>query len=187
MSNARSTTGVNRRIVVSCFLLFIGLVVLRKDTLIVTSYININLFGSNKSRGGGNVANTDHKFINVAKGKLATQSSVFKSYGANLAVDGDIRTFSHTNDDSAWIHIDLQKSYYVHSINVLNRWCRDQKDHPGCLCRLSNAKLLLLDKDGVIVETRDFEDTCGVGTIVEEFDDGCLFEDAVREVIFISP
>ena len=137
---------------------------------------------SNLSRGDDNIANTDHEFINVAKGKFATQSSVLQSYGADLAVDGDIRTYSHTKYGSAWIQIDLQKSYHVHSINVLNRWCENHKDRPGCLCRLSNAKLSLLDKDGVIVETREFENTCGVDTIVEEFDDGCLFEIVVSGV-----
>ena len=173
--------GVSRRIVIFILLLF-GLV-------FKTSNI-IDLFGiSNLSRGDSddNIANTDHEFINVAKGKFATQSSVLQNYGADLAVDGDIRTYSHTKYGSAWIQIDLQKSYHVHSINVLNRWCKNHKDGPGCLCRLSNAKLSLLDKDGVIVETREFENTCGVDTIVEEFHGGCLFGIAVSGVQFIWP
>ena len=177
MSNtAASPTGISRRIVIFILLLF-GLV-------LKTSNI-IDLFGiSNLSRGDSddNIANTDHEFINVAKGKLATQSSVFQSHGADLAVDGDIRTYSHTKYGSAWIQIDLQNSYHVQSITVLNRWCENHKDGSGCLCRLSNAKLSLFDKDGVIVETREFENTCGVDTIVEEFDDGCLFEIAVSGV-----
>ena len=180
MSNtAANPAGISRRIVIFILLLF-GLV-------LKTSNI-IDLFGiSNLSRGDDNIANTDHEFINVAKGKFATQSSVLQSYGADLAVDGDIRTYSHTKHGSAWIQIDLQKSYHVHSINVLNRWCKNHKDGPGCLCRLSNAKLSLLDKDGVIVETREFENTCGVDTIVEDFNGGCLFEIAVSGVWFIWP
>ena len=179
---------VSRRIVVACLLLLVGLVVLEMTTLGVksmTSYININLFGSNSFRGGSNIAYSHHELINVARGKSTTQSSVLESYGANLAVDGDIRTFSHTNDGSAWIQIDLYESYHVHSINILNGWCRDQNDHSGCSCRLSNAKLFLLDKDGVIVAMRDFENTCGINTVVEDFDDGCLFENVVGEGLLI--
>ena len=155
------------------------------DIKSMKSYININLFGSNSLQGGSDIANSYHELINVARGKNTTQSSVLKTYGANLAVDGDIRTFSHTSDGNAWIQIDLQASYYVHSINILNRWCSDQNDHLGCLCRLSNAKLFLLETDGAIVETRDFGNTCGVSKVVEEFDDSCLFENAVSEVAFI--
>ena len=181
---------VNRRIVVAFLLLLVGLVVLEMTTLGVksmTSYININLFSSNSFRRGSNIANSNsyHELINVARGKSTTQSSVLKTYGANLAVDGDIRTFSHTNDGSAWIQIDLYESYHVHSINILNGWCHDQNDHSVCLCRLSSAKLFLLDKDGVIVAMRDFENTCGINTVVEDFDDGCLFENVVGEGLLI--
>eukprot|EP00956_Cyclotella_meneghiniana_P037682 scaffold142864_cov23-Cyclotella_meneghiniana.AAC.1 len=106
MSNtAASPTGISRRIVIFILLLF-GLAAHK------TSDIILNL-----SRGDDNIANTDHEFINVAKGKFATQSSVLESHG-----------------------------------------------------------LSLLDRDGVTVETREFENTCGVDTIVEEFNNGCLFE-----------
>ena len=184
--NATSPIGVSRRAVISFLLLLIGLTALKLDTLGVKSmesYINVDLL-----RGGINNANSYHELINVAEGKNTTQSSVSKNYDANLA-DGDIPTFSHTNDDSAWIQIDLQTSYYVHSINIFNRWCSDsdRNDRPGCFCGLSNAKVLLLDKDGVIVATRDFGNTCTVNvkTVVEDFDDGCLFETVVSEDLFM--
>jgi hypothetical protein len=137
---------------------------------------------------GGPQATSTHEYINVAKGKSATQSSTFKSYGANLAVDGDVTTFSHTRDAAvaAWIEIDLGDVYYVNSVIVLNRWCADVKDSLACLCRLSEAKLFLMDEDGNAISMRDIGDTCGVTQVVEEFDDECLFESTVSDCVMIN-
>jgi hypothetical protein len=80
-----------------------------------------------------------HRLINIAKGKNAKQSSTFKSHGAALAIDGDVNTFSHTNDDKAWLEIDLGKMYTINYVTIVNRWCGDPNDFPNCLCRLSEA------------------------------------------------
>ena len=49
----------------------------------------------------------DFSGVNFALQKRAAQSSTFKKFEAANAVDGSNATFSHTNDDSAWLEVDL--------------------------------------------------------------------------------
>ncbi|KAL7478275.1 hypothetical protein ACHAW6_006120 [Cyclotella cf. meneghiniana] len=104
----------------------------------------------------------------------ATQSSTFQtknggSFDASLAIDGDLTTFSHTKSSTGnheWIQIDLGSSQAVRGITVMNRWCGDVSDSTGCLCRLSQANLTLLDDSGVgVVWHETLGDTCGVSEV----------------------
>jgi len=116
--------------------------------------------------------------INVALGKTATQSSTFRSndgkFGANNAVDGDSGTFIHTESTSAWWMVDLEALFSVESISILNRWCKDSTDPHGCLCRLSNASVSLLDGNNDTVAAFSTTDTCGTSEIVHSFITPCL-------------
>ena len=114
--------------------------------------------------------------INIAPGKPSSQSSTFKSFGASLAVDGKMNTFSHTNvassDSSVWWKVDLGAELPIESVTVMNRWCGSSSDPSGCLCRLSYATLLLIDGNGDIVATQSVGDTCGELEVL--FDDFSL-------------
>jgi hypothetical protein len=115
-----------------------------------------------------------HRLINVAKGKNAKQSSTFKSYEAALAIDGDVNTFSHTKDDKAWLEIDLGKMYTINHVTIVNRWCVDPNDFRNCLCRLSEARVSLLDGNGSAVATQSVGNTCHLKEIVvADFNTNC--------------
>ena len=110
--------------------------------------------------------------VNVASS--ATQSSTLRSFVADRAVDGDEKSFSHTADSNAWLEIDLQSLHDIDSVNIINRYCKDPADSPGCLCRLSEAELSLIDSNGVVVATRSLGDTCNRQMIVLSFKEGCI-------------
>lgn len=94
---------------------------------------------------------------NVALGKSATQSATFKnkpSMSASAAVDGDVSTFSHTEVDScSWFEVDLEASLHIESFKIVNRWCKDESDPNGCLCRMSGAAVSIFDGDQFIYTT----------------------------------
>ena len=97
-------------------------------------------------------------------GTNATQSSTFGNndkFAASKAVDGDSTTFSHTNDADAFWKVDLAQGGQIGTISVENRWCKNRSDPSGCLCRLSNATVSLLDRMGDVVTTASFGNTCG--------------------------
>ena len=60
---------------------------------------------------------------NVAKGKVATQSSIYSGHDAKYAADGDEKgEFTHTNSEqNAWWQVDLGASYNIGSIKLWNR------------------------------------------------------------------
>jgi len=114
--------------------------------------------------------------VNVALQGTATQSSDWGSkFVASNAIDGNENTFSHTRHSNAWIEIDLGESHLIDEVVIKNRWCGDESDGPACLCRLSSAKILLLDDNGSIIAEKNLEDTCGVLTVSESYtsDAGC--------------
>jgi hypothetical protein len=173
-----------RRIYIfSSLLLFLSLAALKIDTIDVQSAFQ--LYG-NSLQGGTNVISTSHQLINIAKGKSALQSSTYSSHVAGFAIDGDLNTFSHTDaaDSNAWIEIDLQRSYYVHSIHLLNRWCFDPNDVEGCRCK--TATMSLMDGNGDVIEMRDVWGTCNSAEAVEVFDEDCLFENLVSAGSLLS-
>ena len=117
---------------------------------------------------------------NIALGKTATRSSVHLppdvvgGYGIH-AIDGNMTSFLHTGDASMgdpnpWLNIDLGAGYEVEKIVIHNRWCNDPSDVQNqCLCRMSQANLLLFDNSGAVVSTFSVGDTCGKATLSYDF------------------
>eukprot|EP00804_Cyclotella_cryptica_P004998 CCRYP_018313-RB/>CCRYP_018313-RB protein AED:0.03 eAED:0.03 QI:1251/1/1/1/0.81/0.83/12/1175/1018 len=98
---------------------------------------------------------------NVALNKNAFQSSTYGNFNASRAIDGDLSSFSHTNDGHAWWELDLKEARSIDSVTIKNRWCRDKTDPNNCLCRLSNATLSLVDNDGVVI-SENIGGTCSL-------------------------
>jgi hypothetical protein len=113
--------------------------------------------------------------VNVAFGKDATQSSDFKGkamFAASKAVDDNENSFSHTgrSECGVWWEVDLEDSFPIESIKILNRWCQDQCDSAGCLCRMSHAAISLLDDDGKWIDAALTGNTCGDLKVEHEFE-----------------
>ena len=99
--------------------------------------------------------------VNVANGKMATQSSTLNANIATRAVDGTPTSFSHTNDKSySWWQVDLGGLFPIESIKIVNRWCGSPSDPNGCLCRLSHSVISLFDDKGQWVATEIIGDVC---------------------------
>eukprot|EP00804_Cyclotella_cryptica_P019493 CCRYP_006643-RF/>CCRYP_006643-RF protein AED:0.13 eAED:0.13 QI:170/0.76/0.85/1/0.61/0.71/14/191/939 len=110
--------------------------------------------------------------VNVAQGKIATQSSTLNSFAASRAVDGIRNSFSHTNDNSfSWWKVDLGSAFSIESVNIVNRWCGNPSDKNGCLCRLSHTILSLFDENGKWVTSFSLDDTCGKLELTKSFSD----------------
>eukprot|EP00804_Cyclotella_cryptica_P011127 CCRYP_019061-RA/>CCRYP_019061-RA protein AED:0.09 eAED:0.09 QI:216/1/1/1/0.83/0.69/13/1964/1704 len=110
---------------------------------------------------------------NVALEGSANQSSTLNSnvkFAASKAIDASYSTFSHTNDPSAWWELDLITPSAIESVLILNRYCRsDPSDPTGCLCRLSSAKLTLLDNNDSIIAMQSIGNTCNEQVVAESF------------------
>ncbi|KAL3795147.1 hypothetical protein HJC23_007375 [Cyclotella cryptica] len=139
---------------------------------LIASYVKIEL-GT-----GQNIAMFEFQVFssgqNVASGKSSTQSSTFKNFQASLALDGRVDTFSHTDVASGGVpvswEVDLGGDFPIDTVRVLNRSCGGSNDPTGCFCRLSQANLFLIDKDGLVVATQSFGNTCGIPEITfDEF------------------
>jgi hypothetical protein len=123
----------------------------------------------------------------VATKKVATQSSLLYNnpkYAASKATDGDETTFSHTTGSNASWEVDLGQDYSIESVRIKNRWCKDSDDAPGCLCRLSNAKLSLLDEEGSVIKSIDTGDTCGKLELEYGFSHACDSEVSVLWTLY---
>lgn len=112
---------------------------------------------------------------NIALGKTATQSSTLvrksqESLNASNAVDGDLTTFSHTKDASAWLEVDLEDAHPINNVGIVNRWCRAPTDPTECLCRLSGTTLSLVDDLGKEISSISIGDTCGQLNLEYVFD-----------------
>jgi hypothetical protein len=107
----------------------------------------------------------------IAQNKAASQSSTFRSFSASNAVDGDANSFSHTDnvDGPVWWEVDLGNEQDIRSVEIMNRYCRGVTDAPGCLCRLSDATLNLIDEEGVVTASRPLGNTCGELTLLLDF------------------
>ena len=106
--------------------------------------------------------------VNVARGKSTSQSTTLRGdetmFGSANAVDNNNGTFCHTDPNAvgiAWFELDLRAEHSIESITILNKWCNNFKDQPGCLCRMSNASIKLMNGSGGNVETVNLGDTCG--------------------------
>jgi hypothetical protein len=104
---------------------------------------------------------------NVAASKPSSQSSTLKLFNAGRAVDGDITTFSHTDvsvqaaASSVWWKVALGDEFRIKSVTIKNRYCSNPSDSAGCLCRLTDATVSLLNHLGTPVATQSVGDTCG--------------------------
>ena len=112
---------------------------------------------------------------NIAVGKDATQSSDFKGkamFAASKAVDGNKNSFSHTGRSGCgvWWEVDLEDSFPIESIKILNRWCHAKEDPTGCLCKLSHAAISLLDDYGKLVDATLTGNTCDSPEVDHEFE-----------------
>eukprot|EP00804_Cyclotella_cryptica_P004539 CCRYP_006893-RC/>CCRYP_006893-RC protein AED:0.59 eAED:0.42 QI:0/-1/0/1/-1/0/1/0/555 len=110
--------------------------------------------------------------VNVAMQGSASQSSTYgdrQKFAADMAIDGNNSTFSHTTGSDAFWEVDLKGAVDIGKVLVLNRWCQSELDPKGCLCRLSYATLTLLDQNDSIVATKTFGNTCGLLVIDEPF------------------
>ena len=113
---------------------------------------------------------------NVAQGKSASQSATLKHFVASRAVDGKSWSFSHTRGKNPWIEIDLKGLYPISSVEIANRWCRNPSDQKKCLCRLSDAKVSLIDGKGDAIVTKSIGDTCDELNILVDIDPiPCLY------------
>ncbi|KAL3798491.1 hypothetical protein ACHAWO_011166 [Cyclotella atomus] len=100
--------------------------------------------------------------VNIAPDGIATQSSTYKLLTADMAVDDDVSSFSHTalEDGGAWWQLELKDEHSVEKLTILNRFCGGPSDPPSCLCRLSFAKLSFMDESGAVILTESFGNTC---------------------------
>eukprot|EP00956_Cyclotella_meneghiniana_P009297 scaffold12816_cov65-Cyclotella_meneghiniana.AAC.3 len=105
--------------------------------------------------------------INVAIGKNATQSSDLSSFGtASKAVDGRWGTYFSTEAGCTWWEVELEETFPIEKIILVNRKCPDD---PACACQLSYASVSLLDGSGDWVAAKINGDTCDKGWIVHKF------------------
>ena len=88
--------------------------------------------------------------IEWARRGSASQSSTDNNYDAQLAIDGNLSTFSSTTkEDKAWWEVTLPKDVMVDKIitNNINDTSRTQ---------LNNFTVKILDRDRVIIDTKNF-------------------------------
>ncbi|KAL3804555.1 hypothetical protein ACHAWO_005450 [Cyclotella atomus] len=98
--------------------------------------------------------------VNVAKDGYSTQSSTWGLFNAENAINNNASTFSHTNDGSVWLMVDLGAFFDVESVMIENRFCRGANDPSGCLCHLTNATMSLLDGNDATVSSVTLGNTC---------------------------
>jgi len=98
----------------------------------------------------------------LALGKVATQISTFSNnngmYGASNAVNGNINTFSHTNNpptSGSWWQVDLGYPVEITSVVIVNR-----QDCSSCSPeRMNQFFIQLIDADGSTVVDQQFVTT----------------------------
>lgn len=89
--------------------------------------------------------------IDWARKGTAEQSSIFGNYIPNNAIDANILTFNHTqNDDNPWWQVILPRDIAIDKIVVNNR--RD-----CCQNRLTNFDISILDQNYTQIATRHFD------------------------------
>ena len=115
---------------------------------------------------------------NIATDGTATQSSTYRGrqkFAASSAIDGNDSTFIHSGqgDASPWWQVLLALKSEIESVKITNRWCGNENDLNGCLCRMSGAKLSLLDDKGSVIAEKTLGDTCGQINLSLDFDTTC--------------
>lgn len=113
--------------------------------------------------------------LDVAAGKPSTQSSTLRKFNAELAIDGNPKSFSHTdimhqaNKEGVWWQVELEDELIIDYVLIKNRWCVDSTDSSGCLCRLTNATITLIDAGGLTSASNSVGNTCGKSTVYSDF------------------
>ncbi len=98
-------------------------------------------------------------YKNWASNSTATQSSTYGGYAASNAVDGNKKTFNHTEitpNENSWLKIALNVPIEINKIVIENR-----HDSPGSLemrKRLPPFTVTVKNKSGIVVATKTFED-----------------------------
>jgi F5/8 type C domain/PA14 domain len=90
-------------------------------------------------------------WASTAQGAVATQSSTYSaSYPASNAIDGNLTTFSHTNNvTGSSLTVDFRQDRLLSSIELINR-------QSCCQTRLSNFRVSLLDSLDNVVIAKDY-------------------------------
>lgn len=106
--------------------------------------------------------------VNVAFEKPTTQSSDIANYEAGNAVDGKWRTWSSTGSEDclSWWEVDLEATYSIDKIIIVNRKCESDT---SCSCGLSFASVSILDENDEWVAAALTRDTCDKGWVVPRF------------------
>lgn len=111
--------------------------------------------------------------IEVASQGIATQSSTFRNdarFSAANANDGIDSSFSHTESTAdSWWQLEFQRPLGLEQILILNRYCRNEMDPAGCLCRMSFARIELYDELDSVIKTITLGDTCNQLSISASF------------------
>lgn len=122
--------------------------------------------------------------VNVALQGTASQSSDLNNgevLDASRAIDGSYDTFSSTNDTDAHWELVLPQSFLIESVLIVNGYCgnNSNSDPLGCLCRLSNATISLIDEFDAVTANRSIGDTCNHNVVLEAFDEEypCSYND----------
>lgn len=84
-----------------------------------------------------------------------------RKFVADMAVDGNLESFSHTRGKFEWREVDLGGMYPIESVKIYNRGCSDALDSSQCLCGLSHTAILLVDSDGNVIHSEMMGDMCG--------------------------
>ena len=92
----------------------------------------------------------------AANGAIAySPSNYYGSYPASLAIDGDIATFSHTNNEAASsLTADFRQDRLISRVELVNRQNSNRN-------RLSNFRVTVEDTAGAILAQKDFYETTG--------------------------
>jgi polyhydroxyalkanoate synthesis regulator phasin len=98
-------------------------------------------------------------YKNWAPNSTATQSSTYGGYAATNAIDGNKKTFNHTEikpNENSWLKIALSTPIEINKIVIENR-----SDSPGSLAmrkRLPPFTITVKNKAGIVVASKTFED-----------------------------
>lgn len=134
-----------------------------------TNSQSLHMFEVRVNAGGTNVA-----LHGIEANQSSTWNDNIQRFGPLNSVDDSIETFSCTQPlPESWWEVTLDGSHFIDSVEILNRYCTpDPADPNGCLCRLSNAQVHIINELGTEV-IRQLGDTCGVLKVVEDFSSAC--------------
>ena len=97
----------------------------------------------------------------------ATQSSTYGASSASRAIDGNVGTISHTDDNGVkphWLELDLGQEYAITKVTVVNRWS-------DCCCNRINGLVVHLLNGATETETPAplvYNGTCPVATAADQ-------------------